>query len=137
MVKEAKNPPIATHRDGAVSAKVWRNFSKDGDPFYSVTFQRTYTDPQNGEPRETNSFIATDVLKVQQLAGEAYRTINHERRQEKRYARAQDGQAPAEEQQAQQQQGLAPQREAAFDAAAPQQGRGGRERAPDREPDLG
>lgn len=73
------NPPIKTHRDGAVFAKVWRNEREGGEPFYSVTLGRTYSDPESGEVRESRSFSGTDILKAQAQLGEAYRTITQER----------------------------------------------------------
>ena len=116
------NPPVATHRDGAVSAKVWRNIANDGRPFYSTTFQRTYTDQATGQPRETTSFQGTDVLKIQHLATEAYQTISRLRDQDRAQAQP--------EQQGQNQpqtSGLAQQRDAVMSdpnvtQAAPQQG---------------
>lgn len=123
MTDKPKNPPIATHRDGAVSAKVWRNVSREGEPFYSVTLQRTYTDPKTNEPRETNSFLGTDVLKAQHLAGEAYQTIQQERRRDKSDARAHEDQPSSKPAKAQQQLGLAEHRDVAFAQAAPRQAR--------------
>lgn len=104
MSENANNPPIETHRDGAVSAKVWRNYTKEGEPFYSVTFQRTYTDPQTDKPRESASFQGTDLLKLQQLAAEAYRTIAHHRALDRDDARS-----------------MASERDAVMENAAPEQ----------------
>lgn len=86
MTKEKKNPPIDTFRDGAVSAKVWRNTSTDGDAFYSVTFQRVYTDAATGKVREASSFQGTDLLKVQRLASEAYRYVGRARAHDREQA---------------------------------------------------
>ena len=116
--QNATNAPVATHRDGAVSSKVWRNFTKDGEPYYSTTFQRTYTDPRTGNPAETHSFGGTDVLKIQQLASEAYRTIGQMKAQDKNLQQSPQ-QEPLE-----QQQGLAEQRDAAMNNAAPTQNQG-------------
>ena len=125
MAQKDKNPPIQTHRDGAISAKVWRNYSNEGEPFYSVTFQRTYTDPKTKEPRETNSFLGTDVLKVQQLAAEAYRTIGHERQLDKDYAKSQEAgrDATGQGKSSPEQQRLSQERDAAFERSAPEQQR--------------
>lgn len=130
MTNQNANPPVATLRDGAISAKVWRNFAEgQALPFYSVTFQRTYTDPATEQPRETHSFGSTDILKVQQLASEAYRTVSHLRTQDRAELRHdQDpGFQPEEtyfEPQATPQPGLELQRDAAMNAAPQQPSRG-------------
>lgn len=97
MSQKTKNAPVATHRDGAISAKVWRNMSNEGNPYYSTTFARTYTNPQTQQIAEAQSFSGTDILKVQQLASEAYNSINQMRSQDK--ARSQE-QAPEQSAQA-------------------------------------
>lgn len=74
---KAKNPPVQRISDGAVSVKVWRNFNQDGLAVYSTTFQRSYTDPKTGEPRESHSLYKDDLLKLPELASEARRTIRH------------------------------------------------------------
>lgn len=104
------NPPVYTHRDGALSAKVWRNETHDGRPFYSVTFARTYTDPETDELRESRSFQQTDVLKIQRLAGQAYQTIGQFRAQDREHA------------QTDRTDGLNDQREAAMNGRAKSQG---------------
>lgn len=75
MSEKSKSPPIVTLRDGAVFAKVWRNQTSEGEPYYSTTFGRTYKDPESGRLRESASFQSTDILKVQQLAPQAYQAI--------------------------------------------------------------
>lgn len=129
MSEQSNNPLVETHRDGAVSAKVWRNISQEGKPFYSVTFQRTYTDPATNKVAESRTFQGTDILKVPQLAGDAYRTIGKMRELD-RADRAQT-QAPQQNVEPQQQpekqavaqpeQGLAQQRDAVMENAAPTQ----------------
>jgi hypothetical protein len=85
----AKNPPVQRISDGAVSVKVWRNLNQDGRAVYSTTFQRTYTDPKTGEPRESSSLYKDDLLKLPELASEARRTIRHFQEQDRERA-AQD-----------------------------------------------
>lgn len=106
--QQQKTPPVAVHRDGAVAAKVWRNHTQEGAPFYSVTFERSYTDPATGEPRSSRSFQGTDILKLQQLAGEAYQSVAR--------LKARDRQ---NEPQAEHDPGLAEQRDAAMAEARP------------------
>lgn len=115
-------PPVATHRDGAVSAKVWRNHSQDGEAFYSVTLQRSYKDKQTGEFRDTASFQGTDLLKVQQLASQAYGTISRLRENDRQAARAEPEKAN----------GLAAQRDQIMESSAPAQP----QREADREPEM-
>ena len=79
-IQPTKNAPIERLSDGAVSAKIWRNTSKEGKPFYNVTFARVYTDPQTGKPAETQSFSGTDVLKIQRLAAQSYHVIDRHRK---------------------------------------------------------
>lgn len=121
MSEQKTNPLIETHRDGAVSAKVWRNLSQDGKPFYSVTFQRTYTDPSTNKVAESRTFQGTDILKVPQLAGDAYRTIGKMRELD-RENHTQD-RAPQQQSLAiaQPEQGLAQQRDAVMENATPTQ----------------
>lgn len=76
--------PEHTLRDGAVKASIWRNDGEKGS-FYSTTFARTFQD-QNGKPRDTQSFAGTDLLKVSELAREAY-THSKALRQEQAQAR--------------------------------------------------
>lgn len=135
MNQENRNAPVATHRDGATSAKVWRNVNKDGQPYYSVTFQRTYTNARTGSPAETHSFSGNDILKIQQLASESYRTIGTMREMDKaERAKAQEMQQPQQSQPEQQpQQNMEQLRDQAMDNAAPIQNQGqAREHVPER-----
>jgi Sec-independent protein translocase protein TatA len=136
MSDKINNPPVETHRDGAVSAKVWRNFTKDGKPIYSVTIQRTYTNPKTQQIAESHSFGGTDILKIPHLASEAYRTIGKMRELDRAEQPTQDpqlgvqqaqapqqgvAQQPVQQQTAPSQQGLAQQRDEAMSGAAPTQ----------------
>lgn len=124
MTDNKKNAPVATHRDGAVSGKIWRNINKDGDPYYNVTFQRTYTNAE-GRLAETSSFNRNDLLKVKELASEAYRTIGIQREMDR-----ENDQQPQHEQR---EPSLAEQRDAAMSNAAPTQNQGqSREHVPER-----
>ena len=99
--QQTGNPPVATHRDGAISAKIWRNTGKGGAVFYAVRFQRTFTDAATGKARNAQSFSGTDLLKVQRLASQAYQTIGRLRGQDKVAGKAAengpetDGESPA------------------------------------------
>lgn len=78
---ENQKRPEATLRDGSVKASIWRNEGESG-AFRSTTFARTYED-RDGNPRDANSFAGTDLLKVSELARQAYnksRTLDREER---------------------------------------------------------
>ena len=89
MSEKKGDPPWATHRDGSLSAKIWRNESADNGAYYSVTFQKIYTDKATGEARETRNFTATDLLKLQPLAMDAYKSVGEFRQQERQFEKAQ------------------------------------------------
>ncbi|MBL4616285.1 MAG: hypothetical protein JKY46_01185 [Robiginitomaculum sp.] len=108
--------PVYTHRDGAISAKIWENTTPKGGTYHTVSFGRTYTDPKTGQPRESQSFQGTDLLKIQQLARESYRTIGQIR--EMKISHEQEKAPQAQEQNTQ---GLQTQRDAALNNAAPRQ----------------
>ena len=108
---DAQNPvqtkaPVYTHRDGSVFAKIWENQSSEGRTFHTVTFGKLYKDAQ-GHAQETQGFTGVEILKVQQLSHEAYRTIQ----------RIRELQAP-------QQNGLQAQRDQAMSKATPAHGNG-------------
>ncbi len=72
--------PVETLRDGAIKASVWRNEGENG-PYYATSISRTYTH-QEGNARDTNSFIGTDLLKVGEIARSAYERTREMRREE-------------------------------------------------------
>lgn len=119
MSNQKNSSPIKVIRDGAVSAKIWRNEVESQPlPYYSVTFARTYTDQATQQVRETHSFNNTDILKVQQLAPQAYQEVtqlrNHDRAQLQQDQNPQQAQEQAQSQP--QQTGLQQQRDAAMNA---------------------
>ncbi len=87
---QAKSAPIAVHRDGAVSTKVWPHVSKQGNVFYTTTLQKTFTDPATGKPRETRSLNEKDLLKVPRLTEQAYDSIKRFKAQDRENAKAQE-----------------------------------------------
>lgn len=128
------NRPVATHRDGTISIKVWRNFARDGRPVYSTTIQRTYSDPKTGEPRDSHSLSRDDLLKLPELAGEARRSIRHFQEQDRTQNREM-------EQPDRHGQTLADERDAAMANAAPDhdqsQARQQTRQGPHHEPGMG
>ena len=50
-----------------VEAAIWRNLSKDGDAFYSVTFERKYRN-QEAKWKSSNSYNVEDLLLLAKVA---------------------------------------------------------------------
>ena len=67
------NAPIKTLRDGNISASIWKNDGEKG-AWYSVEFQRTYTD-QSGEVKNATSFSGDQLLRLARLSGKAYDAV--------------------------------------------------------------
>lgn len=85
---DAPNRPAATLRDGAVKATIWPNQGENG-LYFATSISRSYTDA-DGDTRDTNSFVGTDLLKVAELARGAYERTNELKRAEfKEHRRAQ------------------------------------------------
>ncbi len=74
------NKPELVVRDGSLKATVWRNESDKG-PYYTTSLAKTYTDNQ-GNPRDTQNFSQSDLLRVSELGREAYGMINDLKRQQ-------------------------------------------------------
>lgn len=70
--------------DGNIKASIWRNEGESG-VFHSVTFARVYED-RDGNPRDAHGFSGTDVLKVSELARQAYNKSRVLERDERRAA---------------------------------------------------
>jgi len=69
--EQDKGPrPQETLRDGAIKASIWRNEGENG-PYFATSLSRSYSD-KDGNTRDTNSFVGTDLLKVAELARGAY-----------------------------------------------------------------
>tara|TARA_R110001599_G_scaffold25282_8_gene90576 strand:+ start:1919 stop:2260 length:342 start_codon:yes stop_codon:yes gene_type:complete len=77
--------PADVIRDGNLKASIWRNEGESG-PFYATSFARSYKD-RDGEYRDTHSFVATDLLKLSELARTAYTRTNDLHREEKNQRR--------------------------------------------------
>lgn len=71
MTEENKTKPVDTLRDGSIKAALWKNESENG-PFFTVTFERTFTDKETGEARSAHGFSGTQLLQLAQLANQAY-----------------------------------------------------------------
>lgn len=72
-------PPASVLKDGNLKASIWENNGQKGI-YYTTTFAKVYED-KNGKLRDTNVFNNSDLLKVSELARQAYGRTN-ELRQE-------------------------------------------------------
>ena len=70
--------PVLTLRDGKLSASIWENTGESGK-FYSVTFQRVYTDKDSGEVKNSSAFSGAEILQIAQLATKAYNEVGEMR----------------------------------------------------------
>ena len=78
--------PADVLRDTNLKASIWRNEGESG-PYYATTFSRFYRD-KDGEFRESQSFVAADLLKLSRLADKAYERTGELRREDREQARA-------------------------------------------------
>ena len=76
----AQQRPADTLRDGNIKATIWERQGETG-PFHATTLARTYRDEQ-GEYRDSHSFSGTDLLRVSELAKDAYHRTNELRREQ-------------------------------------------------------
>lgn len=70
MTQMNTNKPVHTLRDGALKANIWRNESKNGTPYYSVSLSRSYK-RSDGTYADSTSFSGLDLLKISRLAEQA------------------------------------------------------------------
>ena len=66
-----KNTPEKKFKAGAVSATVWKNQSKEGNEFSSVSFEKVYKD-QNDEWKSTGHLNVNDLPKALVVIGKAF-----------------------------------------------------------------
>lgn len=67
----SNHPPIDTLRYGSFKASIWENQNQNGDPYYAVSFARTYKD-RDGRLADTSAFVGSDLLVLAQLANKAF-----------------------------------------------------------------
>ena len=75
MSSEEKKRPKKKYRVGCVSAAIWEDqVEADGrtEVRCSVSFERSYRDPATQEWRNSKSFFAEDLPRLQLVAGKAY-----------------------------------------------------------------
>jgi len=86
-------PPADVIRDGSLKATIWEN---DGDKgaYFTTTLAKTYEDKE-GKLRDTHSFSSGDLLRVAELARQAY-TRSNELRHDLKLSRGQNQESPIE-----------------------------------------
>jgi hypothetical protein len=90
------NRPEDVLRDGNIKATIWKNERENG-PAFSTVFARTWQD-EEGAFHDSQSFSGTELLRVSELARDAYARTN-ELRQEHRVEFTRDAsQSPSERQ---------------------------------------
>lgn len=73
-----KNTPLEVLRDGSLKATIWENEGENG-PYFNTTFARTYQ-ATDGSLKDAQSFSGSELLRVAELARQAYATVNAYRR---------------------------------------------------------
>lgn len=73
--------PVDRVKDGNISASIFRNTNtKTGEHFYAVSIARNFQDKQTGEWKQTQSYSASDLGKLKNVAEIAsYRIDAHQR----------------------------------------------------------
>ncbi|WP_416877426.1 hypothetical protein [Litorimonas sp.] len=69
------NSPIWKRNIGAVNVAVWEQQPTKGNPFYTVSFGKTYKDRETGQVRESRSFTQADMNQLPVLINEANHKI--------------------------------------------------------------
>lgn len=95
-MSEKAERPLETLRDGSIKATIWKNEGENG-PFLTTTLTRVYSD-ERGNLHDVNGFSGPELLRVAELARDAYRRSNELRRELKvEPAREADTRSPAGE----------------------------------------
>ena len=74
MNTQSNDPPVAVIRDGMLKASIWENYGERG-VYYATTFAKSYED-KNGDLKDGHSFTGADLLKLAELARQAYAQTN-------------------------------------------------------------
>lgn len=70
-----KNNPEKKFRAGTISATVWKNQSKEGNEFSSVSFEKGYKD-KNDEWKATSHLNVNDLPKALVVIGKAFEYLS-------------------------------------------------------------
>jgi hypothetical protein len=69
---EKRAPPVAKFVAGGVKASVWHNTNKEGQEFFNVTIEKSYT-PDGGKTWATSeSYMPSELAKLQLVLSQAY-----------------------------------------------------------------
>ncbi|MBK6895475.1 MAG: hypothetical protein IPH06_02655 [Alphaproteobacteria bacterium] len=74
----AKNKPLEVIRDGALKATIWENEGENG-VLYSTMLARTYH-ANDGALKDSYSFSGSELLRIAELARQAYEAVKVMRR---------------------------------------------------------
>lgn len=74
-----KNAPLQVLRDGSLKATIWENTGENG-PYFTATFARTYQ-AHDGSLKDAHSFSGAELLRVAELARQAYGAVSAFRRE--------------------------------------------------------
>ena len=74
----SKNRPVEVIRDGSLKATIWENEGENGI-LYSTTLARTYH-ANDGSLKDSHSFSGSELLRVAELARQAYGAVSAFRR---------------------------------------------------------
>jgi len=69
MSAKSNNGPFDVLRDGFLKATIWKNEGEKG-PYFTATFAKIYD--KDGKPHDGQNFTGNDLLRVSELAREAY-----------------------------------------------------------------
>lgn len=78
MSTQTANTPAGVIRDGALKITIWENESDKG-MFFSATITKTYR--KDEVLHEGHNFSGTDLLRIAELAKQAYAEINSLRKE--------------------------------------------------------
>ena len=67
-------PPTETIRDKELKASIWENEGRNGT-YFTTTFAKTY-ETRDGKLKDTSVFNNSDLLRVSELARQAYGRSN-------------------------------------------------------------
>ena len=74
-----RNKPADVIRDGSLKATIWENDGEKG-PYHTTQLAKTYED-REGKLRDTTSFSSGDLLRISELARQAYTRTTELRRE--------------------------------------------------------
>ncbi len=74
-MSKAKQEPVDHVRDRKLSIAIWKNATKDGEAFYSISPTQRREKNDAGEYQNFTSLSGTQILQSQRLQGQAYARI--------------------------------------------------------------